>query len=67
MLTKTLAILIGLIALAVPIAATLGWLGLSLQYLESPMPLHRALGDIVWQTGTDFLLVAIPMLSLIHI
>ena len=65
MLTKTLAIMIGLIALAVPIAATLGWLGLSLQYLESPMPLHRALGDIVWQTGTDFLLVAIPMFVLL--
>ncbi len=65
MLTKTLTILIGLIALAVPIAATLGWLGLSLQYLESPMPLHRALGDIVWQTGTDFLLVAIPMFVLL--
>lgn len=65
MLTKTLAILIGLIALAVPIAATLGWLGLSLQYLESPMPLHRALDDIVWQTGTDFLLVAIPMFVLL--
>jgi tripartite ATP-independent transporter DctM subunit len=32
-----------------------------MQYLESPMPLHRALGDMVWQTGKDFLLVAIPM------
>ena len=61
MLSKTLFILLGLIALAVPIAASLGWLGLTLQYLESPMPLHRALGDMVWQTGTDFLLVAIPM------
>lgn len=65
MLTKTLAILLGLIALAVPVAAALGWLGLSLQYLESPMPLHRALGDMVWQTGTDFLLVAIPMFILL--
>ena len=65
MLTKTLTILIGRIARAVPIAATLGWLGLSLQYFESPMPLHRALGDIVWQTGTDFLLVAIPMFVLL--
>ena len=61
MLAKTLLILLGLIALAVPVAAALGWLGLSMQYLESPMPLHRALGDMVWQTGTDFLLVAIPM------
>ncbi len=61
MLAKTLLILLGLIALAVPVAAALGWLGLTMQYLGSPMPLHRALGDMVWQTGTDFLLVAIPM------
>lgn len=65
MLTKTLLILLGLIAIAVPVAAALGWLGLSMQYLESPMPLHRALGDMVWQTGTDFLLVAIPMFILL--
>ncbi|MFK8033161.1 MAG: TRAP transporter large permease [Hyphomicrobiales bacterium] len=65
MLLKTLLILVALIALAVPIAASLGWLGLTLQYLESSMPLHRALGDMVWQTGTDFLLVAIPMFILL--
>jgi C4-dicarboxylate transporter DctM subunit len=65
MLTKTLLILLGLIALAVPVAAALGWLGLTIQYLDSPMPLHRALGDMVWQTGTDFLLVAIPMFILL--
>ncbi len=65
MLVKTLLILIALIALAVPVAASLGWLGLTLQYMDSPMPLHRALGDMVWQTGTDFLLVAIPMFVLL--
>lgn len=65
MLAKTLLILIVLLALAVPISASLGWLGLSLQFLGSPMPLHRALGDIFWQTGTDFLLVAIPMFVLL--
>ncbi|MEL7462881.1 MAG: TRAP transporter large permease [Pseudomonadota bacterium] len=65
MLTKTLLILLGLIALAVPVAAALGWLGLIMQFTESPMPLHRALGDMVWQTGTDFLLVAIPMFILL--
>ncbi|OED40898.1 hypothetical protein AB833_10920 [Chromatiales bacterium (ex Bugula neritina AB1)] len=43
----------------------MGWLALILQFLESPMPLHRALGDMVWQTGTDFLLVAIPMFVLL--
>ncbi|MEM9105405.1 MAG: TRAP transporter large permease [Pseudomonadota bacterium] len=65
MLVKTLLILLALIFLAVPVAASLGWLGLTLQYLDSPMPLHRALGDMVWQTGTDFLLVAIPMFVLL--
>ncbi|MEP1444061.1 MAG: TRAP transporter large permease [Hyphomicrobiales bacterium] len=65
MITKPLLILVGLIAFAVPIAASLGWLGLVLQHLDTPMPLHRALGDMVWQTGTDFLLVAIPMFVLL--
>jgi C4-dicarboxylate transporter DctM subunit len=65
MLLQTLIILIVLIALAVPIAAALGWLGLTLQFMHSPMPLHRALGDMVWQTGTDFILVAIPMFVLL--
>lgn len=65
MIAKPLLILVALVALAVPIAASLGWLGLTLQYLESPMPLHHALGDMVWQTGTDFLLVAIPMFVLL--
>lgn len=61
MLTKTLLILLALIALAVPIAASLGWLGLILQFTEGSMPLHRAISDMAWQTSTDFLLVAIPM------
>ncbi len=65
MVTKPLLILVALVAFAVPIAASLGWLGLILQFLDSPMPLHRALGDMVWQTGTDFLLVAIPMFVLL--
>lgn len=65
MVAKPLLILVALVAFAVPIAASLGWLGLILQFLESPMPLHRALGDMVWQTGTDFLLVAIPMFVLL--
>ena len=61
MLVKTLIILLGLIGLTIPIAASLGWLGLILQGIESSMPLHRAISDMAWQTSTDFLLVAIPM------
>ncbi len=65
MLLKPFSILLILVLSAVPIAASLGWLALILQHTESPMPLHRALGDMVWQTGTDFLLVAIPMFVLL--
>ncbi|MEM9029337.1 MAG: TRAP transporter large permease [Pseudomonadota bacterium] len=57
--------LLFLIGLSIPVAAALGWLGLLIQYFASAMPLHRALGDMLWQTGTDFLLVAIPMFVLL--
>jgi tripartite ATP-independent transporter DctM subunit len=65
MLTFTLLVLLGLILLSIPIAAALGLLGLSLSSFYSPMPLHRALGDILWQNGTEYLLVAIPMFVLL--
>ncbi len=60
MLAKTLFVLLTLIAIAVPIAAALAWLGLYLQW-DAGIPLWRALGDTAWQNSTDFLLVAIPM------
>jgi tripartite ATP-independent transporter DctM subunit len=65
MLLNALLILLGLIAISVPVAAALGWLGLILNYLYMPMPLYRALGDIAWQNSTEFLLVAIPMFVLL--
>ena len=64
MLTKTLLILLALIGLAVPIAAARVWLCLFLQASDSPMPRYRAISDMAWHTGTDFLLVAIPMFVL---
>ena len=60
MLMKTLIILLVLIGLAVPIAAALGWLGLILQFTESPMPLHRAISDMAWPASPGIRLVAIP-------
>lgn len=61
MLVSALLILLGLIALSIPVAAALGWLGLFLGQLFSRMPVHRAIGDMAWQTSIEFLLVAIPM------
>ena len=61
MLATTGVILLLLLAASIPVAATLGVLGLILQNLYSPMPLHLALGEIVWQNGIEYVLVAVPL------
>ena len=65
MLGVTLAILIGLLALAIPVAAGLGVLGLSLSAIYSKLPLSLAMGEIAWGTSNNFLLVAIPFFVLL--
>ena len=65
MLGVTLALLIGLLALAIPVAAVLGILGLALSALYSKLPLSLAMGEIAWGTSNNFLLVAIPFFVLL--
>jgi C4-dicarboxylate transporter DctM subunit len=65
MLLLTMAILVGLLALAVPVAAGLGILGLILSGVYSPLPLSLAMGEIAWGTSNNFLLVAIPFFVLL--
>jgi C4-dicarboxylate transporter DctM subunit len=65
MLGTTLIILLGLLALAIPVAAAIGVLGLVLEQLFSTMPLSLAMGEIAWSAGRDFLLVSIPMFILL--
>lgn len=65
MLGTTLLILIGLLALAVPVAAVLGMLGLALGEIYSKLPLSLAMGEISWATSNNFLLVAIPFFVLL--
>lgn len=64
MLATTAFILLVLIALSVPVAASLGVLGLALNQFYSFMPLHLALGDIAWQNSIEYLLMAIPLFVL---
>ncbi len=64
MLASTAIILLVMIALAIPVAAALGTLGLVLDQLYSPMPLHLALGEVVWQNAIEFILAAIPLFIL---
>jgi len=65
MLGTALLILIGLLALAVPVAAGLGVLGLALEWIYSKLPLNLALGEISWAASNNFLLVAIPFFVLL--
>src|SRR3546814_3558008 len=65
-LFRSLILLLALLALSVPVAATMGVLGLALGSMYAMLPLYRATGDIFWSTSTDFILVAIPMRSEEH-
>src|SRR5512134_334377 len=65
MLAWSLVILIAVLALAVPVAAGLGVLGLALAELYSKLPLTLAIGEMSWATSNNFLLVAIPFFVLL--
>ena len=61
MIATTLLLLIVLLALSVPVAAVMGVLGLALNQFYAAMPLHRAMGEIVWNSSSEYILIAIPL------
>ncbi|TAN25129.1 MAG: TRAP transporter large permease subunit [Castellaniella sp.] len=65
MIIVALGTVIGLLALAVPVAASLGTLSIVLADFFSTRPILRALGQVSWSTSTDFLIVAIPFFVLL--
>jgi tripartite ATP-independent transporter DctM subunit len=65
MVWTTLLMLILPLAVAVPVAAGLGVLGLALSGLYSKLPLSLAIGELSWATTNNFLLVAIPFFVLL--
>jgi len=65
MIAVALVILLVLIGIAIPVGAALGILGLILDPLYSMLPLTGAMGEMAWGTGTEFLLVAIPLFVLL--
>jgi tripartite ATP-independent transporter DctM subunit len=59
-------LLLGLfILLSLPIAGVLSLLGFTLDWALSPLPLQLALGEIAWEHGKEFILVAVPLFILI--
>lgn len=65
MLGWTGFILLSLLALSVPVAASLGWLGIILDQAFSSGSMYLALGEIVWQNAIEYVLVAIPLFILL--
>ncbi|MFM9939965.1 MAG: TRAP transporter large permease [Hyphomicrobiaceae bacterium] len=61
MLITALLILIALLALSVSVAAVMGVLGMALNNFYSVMPLHRAMGEIIWNSSSEYILFAIPL------
>ncbi len=60
-----LAILLVLVAAAVPVAAVLGILSLSLDQLFMGGRRSLMLGDFIWEQSIEFILVAVPMFILL--
>jgi C4-dicarboxylate transporter, DctM subunit len=65
MVPVSLLLLLVLLALSLPVAVALGFLGFGLDQIYSPMPLHLAMGEIVWSASSNFLLVAVPLYVLL--
>ena len=61
MLFTALTMLIVMLAISVPIAAAMGVLGLALNQFYSSMPLYLAMGEILWNSSSEYILIAIPL------
>ena len=65
MIATAVLVLLALLALAIPVAASLGLLGVILAAFYAPLPLTLAIGEVSWSTSNSFLLVAIPFFVLL--
>lgn len=61
MLAHALLLLVIMLAISVPVAAVMGVLGLALSNFYSFMPLHLAMGEVVWGASAEYILIAIPL------
>ena len=65
MIPTALLTLLGLMALAVPVAAAMGVLGLVLAQAFAFLPVSKAAGEIAWNSSNEFLLVSLPLFILL--
>jgi len=65
LILTTILVLLGMLALSIPVAAVLGALALTLGQLYAFLPLHLAIGELAWVSNTSVILVAIPLFILL--
>ena len=65
MIPTALLTLLGLMLIAVPVAASMGVLGLVLAKFYAFLPVSRAAGEVAWTASNEFLLVALPLFILL--
>jgi C4-dicarboxylate transporter DctM subunit len=65
MVPTALALLLLLLGLSLPVAAALMLLALALGQLYGVLPVHLALGEVVWSASSNFILVSVPLFVLL--
>ena len=65
MITTALLTLFVLLALAIPVAAAMGVLGLVLGHFYAFLPVSKVAGEIAWTSSNEFLLVSLPLFVLL--
>ena len=65
MIATALITLLALMALAIPVAASMGVLGLVLGHFYSFLPVSKVAGEIAWTSSNEFLLVSLPLFVLL--
>ena len=67
MISTALLTLLALMALAIPVAASMGVLGLMLGQFFAFLPVSRAAGEIAWTSSNEFLLVSLPLFIVLRV
>jgi C4-dicarboxylate transporter, DctM subunit len=64
-IASALMTLLVLMALAIPVAASMGMLGMILAQFYAFLPVTKVAGEIAWNSSNEFLLVALPLFILL--
>lgn len=65
MIATALLVLLALMALSIPVAASMGLMGVVLSHFYSFLPVSRVAGEIAWTSSNEFLLVSLPLFVLL--